>query len=131
MAFQFYNSQFVVGLRYTGFCIDLLEEISKVNNWNNSCQTILQEFLLFLQCDVSKVSKYVLIKYNKTYIIKCFRRKYLKPSKIAGCGDISPNAKKKEKKARKRKVTYFLLTLHVNITGGGLLSVMRIKNQFW
>ena len=40
------------------------------------------------------------MKYNK---IKSFRRKYLKPSKNRGCGNISPTFKKIKKNKRKRK----------------------------
>ena len=53
------------------------------------------------------------MKYNKNIQNKCFRRKYLKPSKSRGCGKIFPSIIKNIKieikgkgKERIRKVTY-------------------------
>ena len=60
------------------------------------------------------------MKYNKTYKIKYFRRKYLKSSKSRGCGNISPqilkniNINKRKRKGKYKKVTYLLFTLYLN-----------------
>ena len=64
------------------------KRIKEGQGWITSEKERKKNVKIHFGCE-SKVKHYLLMKYNKTHKIKCFRRKYLKTSKNRGFGNIS------------------------------------------
>jgi len=102
-AFFVWKKTFIKGYR---------KKIRKFKNWK-----VIKKSNLFSD---------VVIKYNKKFKIKCFKRKYLKTSQKRCCRNISPILKKlKEEESKgKRKLHIYIFTLHL-INLWWIVSIFR------